>query len=235
MTMDKAMAMRKEAADGGAAGVAGEAVTGAAGGVVWQRSGVTRGERERRNGHPGRVLWFTGLSGAGKSTLAFALERELHARGIASYVLDGDNIRHGLGRDLGFSERDRRENMRRVGEVAKLLLGAGFVVLAALISPAEADRRMVRELFEPGDFAEVYVDCPLEECERRDPKGLYKKARDGRIPNFTGIGAPYEAPGRPELALDTRRLSEAEAVNALLHYMETRGYIAAGDKETALG
>ncbi|MEK0316242.1 adenylyl-sulfate kinase [Cohnella sp. 56] len=191
--------------------------------VSWQRSGVGRADRERRSGHPGRVLWFTGLSGSGKTTLAFALEKELHERGIASYVLDGDNVRHGLGRDLGFTESDRKENIRRVGEVSKLFVDAGMIVLAALISPSAEDRRMVRELFGPGDFMEIYVDCPIEECERRDPKGLYQKARNGQIPNFTGIDAPYDVPERPEVALDTRRLTVGQSVDALIDYLEARG------------
>ncbi|MDI4646933.1 adenylyl-sulfate kinase [Cohnella hashimotonis] len=191
--------------------------------VTWQRPGVTREDRERKNGHSGRVLWFTGLPGSGKSTLAFSLERELHARGIACYVLDGDNVRHGLCRDLGFSEADRRENLRRVGEVSKLFVDAGIVVLAALVSPNAEDRQMVRNLFEEGDFAEVYVRCSLEECERRDPKGLYKKARSGLIPSFTGIGAPYDVPERPELTIDTQTESANESVAALIEYLEARG------------
>lgn len=217
MAMDEAMGtIGKDGTAGGSAG-------GADRNVIWQRPGVGRADRERRRGHPGRVLWFTGLSGSGKTTLAFALERALHERGIATYVLDGDNIRHGLGRDLGFTEPDRKENMRRVGEVSKLFVDAGMIVLAALISPSAEDRRMVREMFGPGDFMEIYVDCPLEECERRDPKGLYQKARSGQIPNFTGIGAPYDIPGSPELALDTRRQTVAQSVNGLIDYLEARG------------
>lgn len=207
----------------GAAGTSGGRGAAPVGQVTWQRSGVTRADRERKNGHPGRVLWFTGLPGSGKSTLAFALERELHARGIACLVLDGDNVRHGLCRDLGFSEDDRRENLRRVGEVSKLFVEAGTVVLAALVSPNSEDRRMVRAMFEEGDFAEVYVRCSLEECERRDPKGLYKKARSGLIPSFTGIGAPYDVPERPELTIDTQLAPAGESVAALIAYMERRG------------
>lgn len=205
---------------------AGDAISGtnaAGANVTWQRSGVVRSDRERRNGHPGRVLWLTGLPGSGKSTLAFALEKELHDRGVATYVLDGDNVRHGLGQDLGFSESDRKENMRRVGEVSKLFVDAGVIVLAALISPGEEHRHMVRAMFDPADFAEIYVNCPLAECERRDPKGLYKKARSGLIPGFTGVGAPYDVPERPEVILDTHKLTAAECVEILIRYLEARG------------
>jgi len=194
--------------------------------IAWQRSNVTRLDRQKRNGHSGCVLWLTGLPGAGKSTLAFALEQELFARNVSAYVLDGDNIRHGLGRDLGFSPEDRTENVRRVGEVAKLMLDAGLIVLAALISPNSSDRRMVRDLFAPGDFIEIYVNCSLAECEKRDPKGLYKKARSGQIPNFTGIGSGYDVPARPELTLDTERLTVPESVAAVIRYLEVRGYLA---------
>jgi adenylylsulfate kinase len=194
--------------------------------VTWQRSSLTRLDRQQRLGHPSYVLWFTGLPGSGKSTLAFAMEQELHSRGIASYVLDGDNIRHGLGRDLGFSEADRKENIRRVGEVSKLFVDAGLVVLAAFVSPSEADRRMVRDLLEPGEFIEIYVRCALAECERRDPKGLYKKARSGQLPSFTGVGADYDAPSRPELVLDTERQTAASSVSDLIRYLEERNYLA---------
>ncbi|SFI28535.1 adenylylsulfate kinase [Paenibacillus sp. UNC496MF] len=196
--------------------------------ITWQPSMVTRQDRNRRNGHGSLALWFTGLSGAGKSTLALTLEKALHDRGIGSYVLDGDNIRHGLNRDLGFSEEDRKENLRRIGEVSKLFADAGLVVLSAFISPDEQDRRMVRELFAPGEFAEVYVKCSLEECEKRDPKGLYKKARSGQIRNFTGIGAKYDVPGSPELVIDTERMPVAEAVQLLLGYLEERNVLANG-------
>ncbi|WP_238358059.1 adenylyl-sulfate kinase [Cohnella zeiphila] len=194
--------------------------------VTWQRSSLTRRDRSQRFGHPSYVLWFTGLPGSGKTTLAFAMEKELHGRGIASYVLDGDNVRHGLGRDLGFSEADRKENIRRVGEVSKLFVDAGLVVLAAFVSPNEADRGMVREMLAPGEFIEIYVKCPLAECERRDPKGLYKKARGGQISNFTGIGAGYDAPVRPELILDTENRPAAESVADLIRYLEERNYLA---------
>ncbi|RUS42651.1 adenylyl-sulfate kinase [Cohnella sp. AR92] len=197
------------------------------GNVTWQHSKLTRQDRQRRNGHPSCVLWFTGLPGSGKSTLAFALEKELESRKMASYVLDGDNIRHGLGRDLGFSEADRAENIRRVGEVSKLFVDAGLIALSAFISPSEADRRKVRELFPNGDFIEVYVKCSLKECEKRDPKGLYKKAREGRITSFTGIDAGYDVPVNPELVLDTESLSVDEAVAVLIGYLDKRGGLRA--------
>ncbi len=163
-----------------------------------------------------RVVWLTGLSGAGKSTLANAVRSVLVAKGMHSYVLDGDSLRHGLSRDLGYSHADRAENVRRVGEVAKLMLDAGLIVLVGLISPFRADRRGVRELFEPGEFIEVHVSTPLEVCERRDPKGLYRKARAGEMRDFTGISSPYEAPEAPELELDTARFSVGYCVERIL-------------------
>jgi adenylylsulfate kinase len=195
------------------------------GNIAWQRSNLTRHDRQLKNRHPSCVLWFTGLPGSGKSTLAFALEQELFARNVSAYVLDGDNIRHGLGRDLGFSADDRKENVRRVGEVSKLFVDAGLFVLAALISPNSSDRRMVREMFEPGDFIEIYVKCSLTECEKRDPKGLYKKARNGQIPNFTGIGANYDVPESPDLVLDTEQQTVPESVAVLIRYLEERNYL----------
>ncbi|WP_338884569.1 MULTISPECIES: adenylyl-sulfate kinase [Xenorhabdus] len=170
--------------------------------IVWHSHVLDRSQRESANGHPARVIWFTGLSGSGKSTLAGALEQALFAQGIKTYLLDGDNVRHGLCSDLGFSEIDRQENIRRVGEVAKLMVDAGLVVLTAFISPHRAERQKIRELMEEGRFIEVYVDTPLEICEARDPKGLYKKARAGELRNFTGIDAAYEAPEQPEVYLE---------------------------------
>jgi len=155
------------------------------------------------NGHNSRVLWFTGLSGSGKSTIANALEKEMYKRGIHTYILDGDNVRHGLNSDLGFKNADRVENIRRVGEVAKLMVDAGILVLTAFISPFKAEREMVRNLFEDGDFIEIFVDTPLEIAESRDPKGLYKKARRGDLPNFTGIDSPYEKPTHPDIHIKT--------------------------------
>ena len=174
--------------------------------VVWHSHLVTQQAREQLHGHRGVVLWFTGLSGSGKSTLAGALETALHERGVSTYLLDGDNVRHGLCSDLGFSDADRKENIRRVGEVANLMVDAGLVVLTAFISPHRAERAMVRERVGEGRFIEVFVDTPLEVCEARDPKGLYKKARAGELRNFTGIDAVYEAPDRPDIHLDGEQL-----------------------------
>jgi bifunctional enzyme CysN/CysC len=173
-------------------------------------------DREGLNGHRGKVIWFTGLSGAGKSTLANALEVELHRRGLRTYVLDGDNLRHGLNRDLGFSDADRVENVRRVAEVARLMMDAGLIVMTALISPFRKERDWARELVGAGNFVEVYVNTPLHTCEQRDVKGLYKKARSGLIPNMTGLNSPYEEPLRPELILNGDNLSLEPAVEKLL-------------------
>ncbi|MCG7378894.1 adenylyl-sulfate kinase [Paenibacillus sp. ACRSA] len=191
--------------------------------ITWQQSSLDRQEREYRNGHRSRTLWFTGLSGAGKSSLAFALEKHLYDAGIRCYVLDGDNVRHGLNRDLGFTATDRQENLRRIGEVSKLMVDAGLIVLSAFISPHAEDREMVKQLFEPGDFIEIYVRCSIEECERRDPKGLYKKARNGDIPHFTGISAPYDIPEEPSLIIDTELLSVDEAVAEIVRHLEQTG------------
>lgn len=174
--------------------------------VVWHSHAVTRAEREQLHGHQGAVLWFTGLSGSGKSTVAGALEQALHQLGVSTYLLDGDNVRHGLCRDLGFSDADRKENIRRVGEVAKLMVDAGLIVLSAFISPHREERQMVRDMVGEGRFIEIFVDTPLAICEARDPKGLYKKARAGELRNFTGIDAVYEAPERPEIHLDGEQL-----------------------------
>ncbi|HKK16775.1 MAG TPA: adenylyl-sulfate kinase, partial [Gammaproteobacteria bacterium] len=165
--------------------------------VIWHEPTVFRKDREKLNGHKSAILWFTGLSGAGKSTLAHAIEDYLHKMGIHTFVLDGDNIRHGLCKDLGFSDHDRTENIRRIGEVSKLMLDAGTMVMTAFISPFKNDRQLVRELVNKGDFVEIYCEAPLSVCEERDPKGLYKKARAGEIPEFTGISSPYEAPDHP--------------------------------------
>ncbi len=174
--------------------------------VVWHDHPVTREAREQQHGHQGVVLWFTGLSGSGKSTVAGALEQVLHRLGVSTYLLDGDNVRHGLCRDLGFSDADRKENIRRVGEVAKLMVDAGLVVLTAFISPHRAERQMVRDLLPEGRFIEVFVDTPLAVCEARDPKGLYKKARTGQLCNFTGIDSVYESPEQPEICLAGEQL-----------------------------
>lgn len=174
--------------------------------VVWHDHPVSREEREGLHGHQGAILWFTGLSGSGKSTVAGALEQVLHRLGVSTYLLDGDNVRHGLCRDLGFSEDHRRENIRRVGEVAKLMVDAGLLVLTAFISPHRVERDSVREMLGEGRFIEVFVDTPLAICEARDPKGLYKKARAGELRNFTGIDSVYEAPERPDIHLDGEQL-----------------------------
>lgn len=193
--------------------------------IVWHPGNVTRDDREKITGHKGCTVWFTGLSGSGKSTIAVAVEKALWDRGVSSYILDGDNIRHGLNADLGFSPEDRTENIRRIGEVAKLFTDAGVVNLTAFISPYRADRDRVRGIMGPGDFVEAFVDCPIEECERRDVKGLYAKARAGKIPEFTGISAPYEEPLRPEILLPTGELSEEQSVAKVLAYLEAHGYI----------
>ncbi|MBU4680606.1 adenylyl-sulfate kinase [Cedecea davisae] len=174
--------------------------------VVWHAHPVTREQREALNQHRGAVLWFTGLSGSGKSTVAGALEQALHQLGVSTYLLDGDNVRHGLCSDLGFSDEDRKENIRRVGEIAGLMVDAGLLVLSAFISPHRAERQMVRERVGEGRFYEVFVDTPLEICETRDPKGLYKKARAGELKNFTGIDSAYEAPLAAEIHLDGEQL-----------------------------
>ena len=196
--------------------------------VTWHDSHVAREDRETRRGHRGAVIWFTGLSGSGKSTVAAALDRRLFEDGLFSYVLDGDNIRHGLNGDLGFSPEDREENIRRIGQVAKLFAESGAIVLTAFISPYRSDRDRVREIMaRDSDFIEVLVDCPLDVCEERDPKGLYKKARAGEIPQFTGISAPYEAPESPELIVDTSELSPDECVDVVMTYLRDRRYLGA--------
>ena len=184
-----------------------------------QALSINREDRERLNGHKGKVIWFTGLSGSGKSTIANALEKELHARGMRTYILDGDNIRHGLNKDLGFTDSDRIENIRRVAEVAKLMMEAGLIVMTALISPFRAERQMARELIGEGHFIEVFVDTPLEVCEQRDPKGLYKAARSRKIPNMTGINSPYEVPLSPEYVHTTADQTLADAVRVLAQFV----------------
>ena len=164
---------------------------------------VTRERREKQNGHKSLILWFTGLSGAGKSSLAHAVEEKLYQYGIQSYVLDGDNIRHGLCGDLSFTDADRKENIRRIVEISKIMLDAGIITLTAFISPFREDRELARKTFKPDEFIEIYCECPIKICEQRDVKGLYKKARNGDIPNFTGISSPYEIPRNPELIINT--------------------------------
>ena len=187
-----------------------------------QQLEIDKSARRTLNGHTSRVLWFTGLSGSGKSTIANALEKELHTQGIRTYILDGDNVRHGLNSDLGFTDGDRVENIRRIGEVAKLMVDAGIVVLTAFISPFRAEREMVRGLFEDDEFVEIFVDTPLDVAETRDPKGLYKKARQGEIPNFTGIGSPYEPPETPDIHIQTETESVDHIVRRLLKELNIR-------------
>ncbi|RCX32266.1 adenylyl-sulfate kinase [Thioalbus denitrificans] len=193
--------------------------------VFWHHATVTRPRREGQNGHRAVNLWFTGLSGSGKSTIAHALEEELHNRGCRTIVLDGDNVRHGLCADLGFSEEDRRENIRRIGEMVKLFLNAGVMALTAFISPFREDRERVRRLLGEGDFIEIHVRCSLDECERRDVKGLYRRARAGEIPNFTGISSPYEAPEAPEVVLETDRHSVEGCVEQVMVHLEGQGIL----------
>jgi len=193
--------------------------------ITWHETGISKGDRERRNGHRGVVIWLTGLSGSGKSTIAVELQARLFEKGCQVYILDGDNIRHGLNRDLGFSPEDREENIRRIGEVAKLFADAGTIVLTSFISPYRKDRDRARALLQPGDFIEVYVNAPLSVCEERDPKNLYKKARRGEIPEFTGISAPYEPPLKPELEIRTDQLSVEESVEQILQYLKNSGVI----------
>ncbi len=193
--------------------------------ITWQESQVGRSDREAIVGQRGVTIWLTGLSGSGKSTIAIAAERELTNRGRLSFVLDGDNIRHGLNNNLGFSPEDRTENIRRIGEVSRLFTDAGVIVFTSFISPYRSDRDAVRTLMGAGDFVEVYVDASLDTCEQRDVKGLYKKARAGEIPEFTGISAPYEAPESPELVLDTNRQSVEESVDTLIEYLDAKGYL----------
>ena len=194
--------------------------------LTWHDAGVTDVQRHDLNGHKACVIWFTGLSGSGKSTLANCLDAALYARNVRSYVLDGDNLRHGLNRDLGFSPEDRKENIRRVGEAAKLLSDAGLIVITAFISPYRSDRDAVRSLFNSGDFVETWLDCSLETCRQRDPKGLYKKADAGEIADFTGVSAPYETPLKPEITINGDQLSEEEAVNVILSWLLERGVIS---------
>lgn len=193
---------------------------------------LTRGDYQERNGHGSALFWFTGLSGSGKSTLAHLVEERLFGMGWYTYVLDADNLRAGLNGDLGFSEAERRENVRRVAEVARLFTDAGIVVLAALISPFREDRDRVRALFAPGEFIEIFVKCPLEVCEARDPKGLYRKARGGEIPDFTGIDSPYEEPRNPELMIDTSQLGIEEAVRSILKKVLTEALTAKDAEHT---
>jgi len=186
---------------------------------------ITREKREHLHQHNSIVIWFTGLSGAGKSTLAHALEDRLHTMGCSTYVLDGDNVRHGLCGDLSFSDEDRKENIRRIANVSRLFLEAGVIVLTAFISPFREDRETARKLMQPGDFYEVYCNASIETCEQRDTKGLYKKARNGEIPHFTGISSAYEKPDKPDVEIQTDQLSLADSVELLISQLKERGVI----------
>ncbi len=192
--------------------------------IVWHHAQVTRAEQEKQHGHSAAVLWFTGLSGSGKSTLANAVAGALFERGLHTYVLDGDNIRHGLNKDLGFSPTDRVENIRRIGEVAKLFVDAGVITLTAFISPYAEDRDKAREI-NGSDFFEIYVKCDLDVCEDRDPKGLYKKARAGEIPNFTGISAPYEEPANAELIINTSHETLEDSAARVIAFLQEKGIV----------
>ena len=194
-------------------------------GVIWHHATVTRERRENLHGHRGVVLWFTGLPSSGKSTIAHATEERLHQMRCRTFVLDGDNVRHGLCGDLGFSESDRAENIRRVGELTKLFVEAGTIVLTAFVSPFRRDRERARGLL-PGDFLGIYCHCPIEVCEQRDPKGHYQRAREGKIKDFTGVSAPYEEPADSELVLHTARLSIEESVEKVLMLLRDRGIVS---------
>jgi len=193
--------------------------------TVWHHAAVTRTHREQLNGHKSVIVWFTGLSGAGKSTLAHAVEERLHQMSCQTFVLDGDNVRHGLCSDLGFSDEDRRENIRRIGEMARLFIEAGVIALTAFISPFRTDRLKVRNLAAPGDFIEVYCRCPLEICEQRDVKGMYRRARAGDIRDFTGISSPYEEPENPELTIATDSMPLDQCVDQVIDYLQKYGVI----------
>lgn len=192
--------------------------------IIPHNSLITKKDRHRLNGHKSAILWFTGLSGSGKSTLAHKVEELLFEMGIRTYVLDGDNIRMGLNKNLGFSKEDREENIRRISEVAKLFVDAGLIVLTAFISPYRKDREMARNLVEKDEFIEIYVKCPLDVCEKRDVKGLYEKARQGIIKNFTGIDDPYEEPLSPEIIIETDKLTLEESAKKIIDYLKNNGY-----------
>ncbi|MFA1822878.1 adenylyl-sulfate kinase [Virgibacillus oceani] len=193
--------------------------------IKWHDSKVTKEHRRQLNNHKSAVLWFTGLSGSGKSTISVELEKELHNAGIRTFRLDGDNIRHGLNKNLGFSPEDRKENIRRIGEVSKLMVEAGLITLTAFISPYRKDRDEIRDLLEEGEFIEVFVDASIETCESRDPKGLYKKVRQGEIKSFTGIDAPYEAPIDPDVTVNTNKQNSEESVRTIMTYLKREGYL----------
>jgi adenylylsulfate kinase len=202
--------------------------------IVWHDTHITKEKRAVRLDQKPCVLWFTGLSGSGKSTIANAVEAELFRRGCKTYLLDGDNVRHGLNKDLGFSESHRVENIRRIGEVSRLFVDAGLIVLSAFISPFKSDRQIARSLVNYDEFLEVFIDTPLEICEQRDPKGLYKKAREGAIKDFTGIDSPYEAPQQPQIHIQTQGKSVQECVDTVFYYLVKYGYVKGSENDYAI-
>jgi len=191
--------------------------------IVWHSHTISREEREKIKNQKGVTLWFTGLSGSGKSTIANEVEYQLNKKGFHTYLLDGDNVRHGLNNDLGFSESDRKENIRRISEVSKLFVDAGLITLTAFISPFREDRGRAKKII--GDFIEIFIDTPFEECSKRDPKGLYKKAMNGEIKNFTGLDSPYEKPLSPDIHIQTSKVSIEEAANIIVEYLQKKGFI----------
>jgi len=193
--------------------------------ILWHNSHLSKQQRAKQKGQTPCILWFTGLSGSGKSTIANALEAKLYALGCHTYLLDGDNVRHGLNRDLGFDDASRVENIRRIGQVAKLFVDSGTIVVTAFISPFISDREVVRSLVEKREFIEVFIDTPIEVCQQRDPKGLYQKALAGEIKNFTGIDSPYEAPQNPEIYVNTQELGVEGSVEKIVAYLQSKGYI----------
>lgn len=199
--------------------------------VVWCQTDITKEQRNQLNKQQSAILWFTGLSGSGKSTIANAVEEYLHRHSIRTYILDGDNVRHGLNGDLGFSDEDRKENIRRIGEVSKLFIDAGVMVLTSFISPFKEDRSFVRNIVHEHEFIEIYIRCPLTVCEKRDIKGLYEKARKGEIKKFTGIDSPYESPDKPEVVVDTSVLSIDQCVGVIVDYLVRNNYIRLSRRE----
>ena len=193
--------------------------------IVWHESLVNRKDRNRINKHKSGLIWFTGLSAAGKSTIAHHMEKDLFDRGIRAYVLDGDNVRHGINSNLGFSREDRKENLRRIAELSRLFVDAGVVVLAAFVSPYREDREFVKKIVGSKYFYEIFVKCPVEVCEKRDPKGMYKKARAGIIKGYTGVDAPYEVPESPDLVIDTVELDVESSVNSVLEFLDQRKFL----------
>ncbi|MBD1379971.1 adenylyl-sulfate kinase [Metabacillus arenae] len=193
--------------------------------IVWHQTSIQKEDRRNKNGHGSFVLWFTGLSGSGKSTIANALAQKLYEENKQVFVLDGDNVRHGLNKDLGFSEEDRKENIRRIGEVSKLFVDSGQIVVTAFISPFREDRELARSILDKDEFIEVYIKCSLQECEKRDPKGLYEKVRKGEIKQFTGVDSPYEEPLAPELVVDTQKNSIEDCVKEIIQFLQLQNKI----------